>query len=73
MVAPDLSDQYCRGVVGPELDVNFLFEISDFLVGPHVADFVFLVFLEAWNIAKVGGLGDGFVQGVDYEDVDSAL
>lgn len=73
MVSTDLSNQYCCGIVGLEFDVDFIFEISDFLVGPHVADFVFLVFLEAWNIAKVGGLGGGFVQGVYYENVDPTL
>lgn len=59
--------------MGLELDIDLLFKVSDFLVGPHVADFVFPVFLEPWNIVKVGRLGDCFVQSVYYEDVDSAL
>lgn len=42
-------------------------------MGPHVADFVFAVILEARDIAKVGGLGDRFVQSVEDEDVDAAL
>lgn len=64
MVSADLSNQQCRGIVGLEFDVDFPLEIPNLLVGPHVADFVFLVLLEAWDIAKVGRLGDGFVQRV---------
>lgn len=59
--------------MGLEFDIDLLVEGADFLVGPHVADFVFAVILEARDIAKIGGLGDRFVQSVEDEDVDPAL
>lgn len=59
--------------MGIKLYINLLVEVSDFLVGPHVSDFIILVFLKTWNFAEVGGLGGGLVQSVYYEDVDPAL
>lgn len=71
--AADLSNQQCRGVVSLKLDINTLLEVSNLLVSPHVANFVFLAFVKAGDLAKVGGLGNGFVERVHYEDVNSAL
>lgn len=42
-------------------------------MGPHVADFVFAVFLETRDIAKIGSFGGRFVQSVEDEDVDPTL
>lgn len=59
--------------MGLQLDIDLPVKGPDFLVGPHVADFVFAVFLEARDIAKVGGLGGRFIQSVEDEDVDPTL
>lgn len=73
VLAANLSNQQCRGVVSLKLDINTLLEVSNLLVSPHVADFIFLAFVKTRDLAKVSGLGNGSVERVHHEDVDSAL